>query len=130
MKLEILQVPDCPNATVLAARLAELTDGWPGVTVTHVIVTTAPDATRLGMTGSPTLLADGMDPFASPGQSPSISCRLYRDDQGHPIPAPSLGELRAALHLPAATADPEPGSRPARLLPVDIAPAEERAGTA
>ena len=29
------------------------------------------------MTGSPTLLVDGADPFARPGQPPSISCRLY-----------------------------------------------------
>jgi hypothetical protein len=100
MKLEILQVPDCPNAAILGARLAQLTDGRPDVTVTDVIVTADPDARRLGMTGSPTLLADGTDPFAGPGQSPSVSCRLYRDEQGHPLPAPSLGQLRAALHLP------------------------------
>jgi hypothetical protein len=99
MKLEILQVPDCPNAAVLAARLAELAGTCPGLTVTHKIVTTAYDARRLGMTGSPTLLADGTDPFASPGHSPSISCRLYRDEQGRPAPAPSLGQLRTALRL-------------------------------
>ena len=112
MKLEILQVPDCPNAAVLAARLAELADAWPDLTVTREIVTTARDARRLGMTGSPTLLADGTDPFARPGQTPSISCRLYHDEQGRAVSAPSLGQLRAALHLPAATADPDPGSRP------------------
>ena len=112
MRLEILQVPDCPNATVLAARLAELAGAWPDLSITHEIVTTAPEARRLGMTGSPTLLADGTDPFARPWQSPSISCRLYHDEQGRPIPAPSLGQLRAALDLPAATADSEPGSRP------------------
>jgi hypothetical protein len=111
MKLEILQVPDCPNAEVLAARLAELADDWPDLTVTREIVTTDHDARRLGMTGSPTLLADGTDPFARPGQHPSISCRLYHDEQGRTVPAPSLGQLRAALHLPAATADPDPGSR-------------------
>jgi hypothetical protein len=106
VKLEILQVPDCPNAAVLAARLAELADAWPDLTVIHEIVTTDPDARRLGMTGSPTLLADGTDPFARPGQSPSISCRLYHDEQGRPIPAPSLGQLRAALNLPAANGRP------------------------
>src|ERR1700683_1078219 len=63
MKLEILQVPDCPNAAVLAARLAELAGARPDLTVTRQIVTTARDARRLGMTGSPTLLADGTDPF-------------------------------------------------------------------
>jgi hypothetical protein len=111
MKLEILQVTDCPNAAVLAARLAELAGARPDLTVTRRIVTTARDARRLGMTGSPTLLADGTDPFARPGQHPSISCRLYHDEQGRTVPAPSLGQLRAALHLPAATADPDPGSR-------------------
>ena len=49
MKLEILQVPDCPNAAVLAARLAELADAWPDLTVTREIVTTARDARRLGV---------------------------------------------------------------------------------
>jgi hypothetical protein len=112
MKLKILQVPDCPNAAVLAVRLAELADAWPDLTITCEVVTTDHDAGRLGMTGSPTLLADGTDPFARPGQSPSISCRLYHDEQGRPTPAPSLGQLRAALHLPAATGDPDPGSRP------------------
>ena len=97
MKVEILQVPDCPNAAVLAARLAELADGCPDVTVTREIVATAADATRLGMTGSPTLLVDGRDPFAISGEGPSVSCRLYRDEQGRPIPAPSLGQLREAL---------------------------------
>jgi hypothetical protein len=97
VKLEILQVPGCPNAAVLAARLAELAGAWPGLTVTHQIVTTAHDAERLGMTGSPTLLADGTDPFARPGQAPSISCRIYHDEQGRPAAAPSPGQLRAAL---------------------------------
>ena len=64
--------------------------------------------TRLGMTGSPTLLADGTDPFARPGLNPSISCRLYHDEQGRAVPAPSLGQLRAALHRPAATHGPDP----------------------
>lgn len=97
MRLEILQVPDCPNATVLAAWLAELAGAWPDLIVTRKIVTTEHDAERLGMTGSPTLLADGADPFGRPGQKPAISCRLYHDEQGRPAPAPSLGQLRAAL---------------------------------
>jgi hypothetical protein len=49
------------------------------------------------MTGSPTLLADGADPFARPGQLPSVSCRLYRDERGHQVPAPSAEQLRAIL---------------------------------
>jgi hypothetical protein len=99
MRLEILQVPDCPNAAVLAARLADLAAAWPNLTVTYEIVTTDHDAGRLGMTGSPTLLADGTDPFTRPGQQPALSCRLYHDEQGRPAAAPSLAQLRSALHL-------------------------------
>jgi hypothetical protein len=104
MRLEILQVRGCPNAAVLATRLAELAAAWPDLVVTRQVVATDHDAGRLGMAGSPTLLADGTDPFARPGQRPSISCRRYRDEQGRPAPAPSLGQLRAALHPQAATA--------------------------
>ena len=99
MPLEILQVPGCPNAAILAARLAELTDGRPGFRITRKVVTPEDDADRLGMTGSPTLLVDGVDPFARPGQEPAISCRLYPDEQGRPGPAPSPERLRAALRL-------------------------------
>jgi len=98
MTLEILQVPGCPGADLLAARLETLLAGRPGFRLTRRIVTSQADAERLGMTGSPTLLADGTDPFPpSAGQPPSLSCRLYRGSQdGH---APSLAQLRAALEL-------------------------------
>ena len=71
MTFEILQVPDCPGAAVLEARLAGLLEAHPGLRIIRRIVTTQADAERLGMTGSPTLLADGVDPFARPGQQPS-----------------------------------------------------------
>jgi len=99
MILEILQVPACAGADLLAARLAELLAGRPGVLLTRRVVTSQADAERLGMTGSPTLLADGADPFARPGQLPSVSCRLYLDEHQRPGPAPSPVRLRAALGL-------------------------------
>jgi hypothetical protein len=97
MTLEILQVPGCPGADLLAARLDGMLAGR--LRVTRRVVTSQADAERLGMTGSPTLLADGVDPFARPGLSLSISCRLYLDERGHPGPAPSPGQIRASLGL-------------------------------
>jgi hypothetical protein len=97
MTLEILQVPGCPGADLLATRLDWMLAGR--LRVTRRVVTSQADAERLGMTGSPTLLADGADPFARPGQLPSVSCRLYPDEHGRPGPAPSAGQLRAALGL-------------------------------
>ena len=97
MTLEILQVPGCPGADLLAARLDGLLAGR--LRVTRRVVASQAAAERLGMTGSPTLLADGADPFARPGQLPSVSCRLYPDEHGRPGPAPSTSQLRAALGL-------------------------------
>ena len=97
MTLEILQVPGCPGADLLASRLDGLLAGR--LRVTRRVVTSQADAERLGMTGSPTLLADGADPFARPGQLPSLSCRLYPDEQGRLGQAPSPGQIRAGLGL-------------------------------
>ena len=93
MRLEILQVPGCPGVDLLEARLAELGHSR----VIRRVVTSQAEAERLGLAGSPTLLVDGADPFARPGQLPSISCRLYPDEYGRPSPAPSPGQLRDAL---------------------------------
>ena len=50
------------------------------------------------MNGSPTLLIDGIDPFASADQCAcGVSCRLYRDQEGRIAPAPSVDQLRDAL---------------------------------
>jgi len=93
MTLEIVQVPGCPGADLLAARLAEA--GHPRVI--RRIVTSQAEAEQLGLAGSPTLLVDGTDPFAQPGQPPSVSCRLYLDEHGRQCPSPSSAQLRAAL---------------------------------
>jgi hypothetical protein len=97
MTLEILQVPECPGADLLAARLDGLLAGR--ARVTRRVVASRAEAERLGMTGSPTLLADGADPFARPGLLPAVSCRLYRNEHGRQVPSPSAAQLRAALGL-------------------------------
>jgi hypothetical protein len=99
MSLLILHVPDCPGAGALDDRLAPLVAGFPGIRVTRQVVVTEEDAARLGMTGSPTILADGADPFARPGLEPSLSCRLYRDENGRLGSAPSVAQLREVLGL-------------------------------
>jgi Alkylmercury lyase len=97
MHLTVLAVPDCPNAPVLSDRLAAVLDGRADVSVSHEVVSDEGEAARRGMHGSPTLLIDGVDPFAEPAQTPSMSCRLYRDENGQPSGAPSLGQLRQAI---------------------------------
>jgi predicted DsbA family dithiol-disulfide isomerase len=97
MKLTVLAVPDCPNAPVLADRLAAVLHGRADVPVSHQVISDAGEAARWGMHGSPTLLIDGADPFAGPGQPTGMSCRLYRDDDGRVSGAPSASQLRQAI---------------------------------
>jgi hypothetical protein len=97
MRIQILHVPDCPGVAVLIERLAPLLAGRPDVHLDRQVVTDDAQAVTLGMSGSPTLLVDGVDPFAEPGQSTSMSCRLYRDTGGHVSGGPSAVQLGRAL---------------------------------
>ena len=97
MQLTVLAVPGCPNAPALDDRLAAVLDGRAGVSVSRQVISDEGEAARWGMHGSPTVLIDGVDPFAEPGQPPSMSCRLYRDDDGQAAGAPSAGHLRQAV---------------------------------
>jgi len=97
MHLTLLAVPDCPNAPVLKDRLTAVLGGRVGISVSHQMISDEDEAARYRMHGSPTLLIDGVDPFAEPGQPPSLSCRLYRDDDARTSGAPSAGQLRHAI---------------------------------
>lgn len=97
MKLEVLHVPDCPNTAVLAERLDQLSVERGDVMIEQRMINDQNEAAARGMTGSPTLLVDGVDPFAVAGLSPSVSCRLYLDEHGTACGAPTVEQLRAAL---------------------------------
>jgi hypothetical protein len=97
MQLTVLAEPGCPNAPLLKDRLTAVLAGRADVSVSHQVVSHEGEAARWGMHGSPTLLIDGVDPFAEPGQVPSMSCRLYRAENGQLSGAPSIGQLRQAI---------------------------------
>jgi Alkylmercury lyase len=104
VRLTVLAVPGCPNATLLEQRLAEVLRGRSDITVSRHEVADQDQAVRLGMYGSPALLIDGIDPFAGPGQTASASCRLYRDETGSTGGAPSARQLREAITHPVSIA--------------------------
>lgn len=93
MKLEVLHVPDCPNLPPMLQRLAEITDH----PVTTRLIETDDDAARYGMAGSPTLLIDATDPFTTADSVCGVSCRLYRDETGRLVAAPSTDQMRTAI---------------------------------
>ena len=109
MHLTVLAVPDCPNVMLLEERLAQVLQGRRDVTVSRQVIADQDEAARRGMRGSPTILVDGVDPFAGPGQPASVSCRLYRDGDGRAVGAPSVSQLRQAIAA-ATTAATDAGS--------------------
>ncbi len=121
--LSVLAVPECPNSSVLLERLGQVLADYPAARVVRHVVRDEAEAVRLGMHGSPTLLVNGVDPFAAPGSVASMSCRIYRDESGRGEGAPSVAALRQAVRQ-AAGADPGvPGaagrSGLGRLAPVE-----------
>jgi hypothetical protein len=100
LHLTVLAVPGCPNVTLLEQRLTRALRGRHDVSVSRHVIADQDQAYQRGMHGSPTLLVDGIDPFAGPGQPASASCRLYRDRHGRAAGAPSVRQLRHAIRHP------------------------------
>lgn len=97
MEIELLVVPDCPGEA-LAVELIEGAVESEGVsaTVTRTLIETREEAEERGFVGSPTILVDGVDPFAVEGASVGLACRRYATPEGL-SGVPTLEELRAAF---------------------------------
>lgn len=97
MDVRLLYFDGCPNWRETDIRLQEalrqagLTDA-----PTYVEVTTPEDAERLSFRGSPTVLVDGVDPFADATAPVGLSCRVFRTAEGL-RGAPTVEQLLAVL---------------------------------
>ena len=98
MKVTIQYFDGCPNWTVASARLTDAVRivGRTDVDVLLEAVETPEAAERLRFAGSPTLLFDGHDPFATESASFGLSCRRFATEAG-PDGAPSVAQLVAVL---------------------------------
>jgi hypothetical protein len=106
VELTLLTVAGCPHAALFEERLAVVLAAHPGAVLRRQLVASEREAVAAGMHGSPTLLVDGVDPFAPPGAAASLPCRLYpgggaslscRLYPGGAGGAPSVAALREAL---------------------------------
>lgn len=88
----------CPNWHTAHDRLrAVLREaGMTDVEPVLELVETPEDAERLGFAGSPTILVDGVDPFAEDDTTFGMTCRVYRTPDGL-AGSPTADQLRAAL---------------------------------
>ncbi len=95
MKLELLYFDDCPNWKAAAARLDDIATRR-GLEVERRLVTTPEEAEAARFRGSPTILVDGEDPFASGDEPFGLACRVYQTPDG-PAGSPTTEQLEAVL---------------------------------
>jgi hypothetical protein len=89
--IELLVVPDCPNEIPTARLVRDVLDdlGLTSTTVRTILIRTPHDARLRGFIGSPTVLINGIDPFAEPGREPALACRVYSTQSGiSGVPSP------------------------------------------
>lgn len=103
MKLELPYFDACPNWKVAAERLDAVAASR-GLVVAHHIVSSPEEAEEAQLRGSPTVLVDGHDPFATGGEPFGLACRVYRTPDGM-AGSPTIEQLEAVI-------DATPGCRP------------------
>lgn len=95
MKVTLLYFDGCPNWESTYRQLTDLA-GELEFELERQQVTTPGDADRLAFRGSPTVLVDGRDPFATGDEPVGLACRVYTTDAGL-AGAPTGQQLREAL---------------------------------
>ncbi len=95
MDITLLYFESCPNWKQTDGDLASLADEH-DLNVAYQTVETIEEAEHWGFRGSPTVLVDGVDPFARPTDPVGLSCRIYQTPNGL-AGAPTLAMLTQAI---------------------------------
>lgn len=95
MRIELLYFDDCPNWKLADEQLRVLALSR-DLEVAHRLVTTPEEAEATGFRGSPTILVDGRDPFATGDEPFGLACRIYQTPDG-PAGSPTLEQLENAI---------------------------------
>ena len=106
--VELLVVPDCPNAQAARELLRSSlrAAGLAGTPIRVRVIASQRAAEQRGFIGSPTILINGLDPFAEPGRPPALACRVYPGPAG-PSGLPPAEQLRTAIAAATSTPAPE-----------------------
>ncbi len=96
MEVVLQYFDDCPSWKEAAAHLDALAAETPGLVVSRQRVETVEEAERLNFRGSPSILIDGIDPFAPDDAPVGLACRVYPTPNG-PAGSPTLEQIRTAI---------------------------------
>lgn len=97
MKITIQYFDGCPNWKIADERVKNVIRASSAhVDLDYQLIDSPETAERLGFHGSPTILIDGRDLFATGEEPVGLSCRTYRTEVGIQG-APTEQQIRLAL---------------------------------
>jgi hypothetical protein len=98
MQITLQYFDGCPHWELARRRLLNVLKGLPGedADLEYQLIDSPESAERLGFRGSPTILVDGRDPFATGAEPIGLSCRVFRTEDG-PQGAPTEHQLLEVL---------------------------------
>ena len=98
MNITLQYFDSCPNWKVADGRVKSIIEEHGlDVAIEYQLIETPEEAEKYHFIGSPTLLIDGRDPFASDDLAPiGLACRTYMTAAG-PTASPSVEQLEEAL---------------------------------
>jgi len=96
MQITLQYFEGCPNWKVTQAHIEELQGEGVDLDVVHQLIDTPEAAEAAGFRGSPSVIVEGVDPFADPDAPVGLACRVYRTETGF-AGSPTLEQLRAAI---------------------------------
>ncbi|MGI9032183.1 MAG: thioredoxin family protein [Acidimicrobiales bacterium] len=97
MDITLQYFDGCPSWRVADERLQDAVRNAAGDhRISYQKVETEEEAERARFRGSPTILFDGLDPFAAHDAPFGLSCRIFQTETG-PQGAPSLSQLEGIL---------------------------------
>ncbi|WP_394943866.1 thioredoxin family protein [uncultured Ilumatobacter sp.] len=96
MNVTLLYFDDCPNWLVADGHLRTLAAEHPEMVIERRIVNTVEEAEATQFRGSPSIMVDGVDPFADLDTPVGLSCRVYKTPAGL-AGSPTLDQLREVI---------------------------------
>ena len=97
MKITLQYFDGCPNWKTTDTHLQKLVEtGLVKAEVDYQLIDTIDAAEQHQFHGSPTVLIDGIDPFANDDTPVGLACRVYQTEQG-PAGSPTIHQLEQAI---------------------------------